>query len=244
MPCADVVARVVQTDACLLCPSNNSNSSIRSGNLTSCKCNPGYSGPDGRECQPCQRGTVKNFWGSGPCVLCAAGTLNNGTAQTVCEVCAANYFSNKSGSTACFACPISFYSAGNASNCSRCPEASTKADLPKGCPVLDDGGAMALAKAMAAAVSAAAAAAVAGAVVGGVAGGAGGGAGGGGGGGGGAIQLVEQVILWRTVVSKSATALWQLLSPVAQTSVNCETLHPSIICYPLAARAASVEPYL
>ena len=106
---------------------------------------------------------------------------------------------------------------------------------------------MALAKAMAAAVSAAAAAAVAGAVARGVAGGAGGGAGGGGGGGrggGGAIQLVEQVILWRTVVSKSATALWQLLSPVAQTSVNCETLHPSIICYPLAARAASVEPYL
>ena len=187
-----IVALSVQEEACQVCPFNNTNSYAGAGNLTGCKCNPGYTGPDGSECVACDAGEYKVSWGPMPCVSCAPGKFNSLSAKTVCDVCPANFFSNSnfsnmSGSTACVACPFSFYSLGNAFNCSRCP-ADTKAPatLPKGCAEIDDGGA-ALAAAMAATAAKAVAGAVAAAVAGSVAGGVGGG-------GAAVISLVEQVV--------------------------------------------------
>jgi N-acetylneuraminic acid mutarotase len=57
---------------CTLCNGNSSsaqNSTLRTG----CKCNPGYTGPDGGTCTPCASGFYKSDAGSANCTKCPDG---------------------------------------------------------------------------------------------------------------------------------------------------------------------------
>ena len=54
---------------CLSCPVN-SNSPSQSSVVTVCKCNVGYSGPDGDVCAPCAPGTYKDTIGPATCTSC------------------------------------------------------------------------------------------------------------------------------------------------------------------------------
>jgi len=53
-------------DTCIAC-GNNSDSAESSPSPTMCKCDPGFSGPNGGFCQPCQAGYFNLVGGSAPC---------------------------------------------------------------------------------------------------------------------------------------------------------------------------------
>jgi hypothetical protein len=86
---------------CVTCPSHTF-SNEGSNNLTLCKCNKGYTGPDGVECTACREGTYKTVNGSAECSLCARGKYSSGTAQifeAACQDCPDNTFTPREGST-------------------------------------------------------------------------------------------------------------------------------------------------
>ena len=78
---------------CTACPVN---SVIPDGGVqideASCKCDVGYTGPDGGSCQECPNGEIKDTIGSDPCVQCAAGKFSFGLAE--CKDCMENSHSN------------------------------------------------------------------------------------------------------------------------------------------------------
>ena len=132
---------------CNVCPSNHSNSSVvRSGNISDCKCESGYTGPDGGGCTACPVGTIKALQGPGPCADCPAGTYSNGTAASTCNFCIVNTFSNTTKASKCTPCSNfsydlndKYYSLGAAWNCSKCPLATEQGqDVPQGCPSFND----------------------------------------------------------------------------------------------------------
>jgi len=98
-PCTQCAAgtfvTAVAATACLVCP-EFSHSSMASEVITDCKCNAGYTGPDGGPCEACVWGTYKEVSGTAECSLCSAGKYLPASGQT-------------SGS-ACRACPIHSYS--------------------------------------------------------------------------------------------------------------------------------------
>ena len=98
-PCTQCAAgtfvTAVAATACLVCP-EFSHSSTASEVITDCKCNAGYTGPDGGPCEACVTGTYKEVSGTAECSLCPAGKYLPVMGQT-------------SGS-ACRACPVHSYS--------------------------------------------------------------------------------------------------------------------------------------
>ena len=92
--------------ACTSCPAN-SNSSVGSMVVTSCSCNPGYTGPNG-----------------GPCPACDAGKFKNASGSQACDVCAANTYS-ASGVLFCTACPFGFTSPNGSTVFSDCCDPNT-----------------------------------------------------------------------------------------------------------------------
>ena len=91
---------------CTSCPVN-SNSSVGSMLVTSCSCNPGYTGPDG-----------------GPCPTCDAGKFKNASGSQACDVCAVNTYS-ASGALFCTACPAGFTSPNGSTVFSDCCDPNT-----------------------------------------------------------------------------------------------------------------------
>ena len=81
------------------CPGNNSryacpsSSSVAAGSgtaLESCKCNAGFTGPDGGACTACASGTFKTTIGSQPCLNCPVDTYSGATgaiSATTCQGC-------------------------------------------------------------------------------------------------------------------------------------------------------------
>ena len=94
--------------ACLSCPVN-SNSPSQSSAVTACKCNVGYSGPDGDVCAPCAPGTYKDTIGPATCTSCPS------FSGDACMSCV---------STAMCAC-----TAYNSQNCTDCVSMSPPASL-------------------------------------------------------------------------------------------------------------------
>jgi hypothetical protein len=76
------------SSVCLACP-QNTNSLLRSSNITNCTCNKGYTGPDGMSCIACVAGKYKDVNGSSDCVECAAGKYSANMAQESEAACAA-----------------------------------------------------------------------------------------------------------------------------------------------------------
>ena len=89
--------------------------------LAECKCDPGYSGPDGKTCTACAPGEFKKEPGQASCVQCTAGThcacevdqialTTDKTSVcadpcTSCVACAAGYYQHQPGQPTCAACP-------------------------------------------------------------------------------------------------------------------------------------------
>ena len=92
--------------ACLPCPTDASAPAATSGMPTDCKCNAGYSGPDGVFCTACEAGKFKPANGSAPCTQCKAGKASPAMAAvgvSACVDCAADTYSN-SRMTNCLPC--------------------------------------------------------------------------------------------------------------------------------------------
>jgi hypothetical protein len=90
------------TATCTDCPVNM-NSPAGSTSANACRCNAGYTGPDGGPCSACGAGTFKASPGSAACGSCATGTYSSTAASTVCQGCPS--FSNSpAGSSAADQC--------------------------------------------------------------------------------------------------------------------------------------------
>jgi hypothetical protein len=162
---ADTYSTVVAAtfNTCEACP-RYTQSAVASGIITMCKCNAGYTGPDGVECTGCVAGKYKTSVGTLVCSNCAVNTFSTavnksdascttclsvttepsqslaGSAlQTDCK-CNMGY-SGSNGST-CIACPLGAFkpSVGDAT-CSICPSNTYQPELARtasthclGCP--------------------------------------------------------------------------------------------------------------
>jgi len=74
------------SNECISCLSN-SNSPSSSSDIVHCKCNAGYTGPDGSACTSCAAGKYKSITGSSPCTACASGTWYNGSEPYIPNRC-------------------------------------------------------------------------------------------------------------------------------------------------------------
>jgi hypothetical protein len=79
------------SEECKQCPTY-SNSPAASEELTDCKCNAGYSGPNGATCVVCAAGKYKNTVGDASCTTCPAGKYNAEARATACDNCAAGKY--------------------------------------------------------------------------------------------------------------------------------------------------------
>ena len=87
---------------CDSCP-QHATALIASSFLTDCKCNPGYTGPDGGTCEDCAVGKFKPENGSIPCTNCPFDTYLPYTAASLeneCVECAYNSITLQEGSDA------------------------------------------------------------------------------------------------------------------------------------------------
>ena len=76
---------------CTDCPAN-SGSAAGSWAVGGCKCNAGFTGPDGGSCEECPAGSYKEASGSGGCVECEVGTYSatsGATSKDTCTLCSA-----------------------------------------------------------------------------------------------------------------------------------------------------------
>ena len=114
---------------CVSCPTNSGGSCFGCSSLTSCKCYPGFYGPDGGVCTSCPSNSGASCIGcpqlagcmcdigftgpnGGTCTVCAAGTYKT-ISDVTCSACPANSGSSCSG---CYtsACPCNAgYTGGN-----------------------------------------------------------------------------------------------------------------------------------
>ena len=85
-------------ETCQECPANSA-SPEGSSAVGECKCNAGFTGPDGGSCEECLAGTYKEGSGSGECVECEVGTYSavpGASSKDACTLCSA-VSSSKSG---------------------------------------------------------------------------------------------------------------------------------------------------
>ena len=91
---------------CLACPSD-SNSPSLSDEITDCRCNVGYTGPDGGPCAACIAGKYKTQTGSATCTLCNAGQYSNqvgASSSGTCVNCPTGTYSNAVRAWPCSSC--------------------------------------------------------------------------------------------------------------------------------------------
>ena len=86
--CAAAQYSLQAAPVCTDCPSN-SNSPALSNKSTDCKCNTGYSGPDGEACSACEAGKYKAIKGHSDCLECPQHTYNPQTASNRSDACLA-----------------------------------------------------------------------------------------------------------------------------------------------------------
>jgi hypothetical protein len=92
-------------DTCQACP-ENSQSVAGSPAIASCKCNAGFSGPDGGTCLACEAGSYKATAGSLACTFCEVGFYS--TAEAAVSV------------ATCVACPSDSYSVEGSARIDQC----------------------------------------------------------------------------------------------------------------------------
>ncbi len=110
--------------ACSDCPSYTTTLLTGSDMLTDCKCEVGYTGPDGQECVECESNTFKNETGSGACYGCPEHSTTEITLGLFTEIeackCQAGFSGPDGGS--CVACgPGTFKGHVGSEACAPCP---------------------------------------------------------------------------------------------------------------------------
>ena len=113
---------------------------VKSGALEDCKCNKGYTGPNGGSCAGCLAGKYKAQTGAAACTDCAAGKYSNATAATsdVCQDCTPNTHSQAgSGNLSACGCNRGYH--GRDGNCDACAWGKFKSCLLYTSPSPRDG---------------------------------------------------------------------------------------------------------
>jgi alpha-tubulin suppressor-like RCC1 family protein len=110
---------------CVSCPAYSSTLAEGATRLEDCKCNPGFTGPDGTSCRPCDFGTYKSRFGDEACRKCRENSKTNDfeyIANQECE-CVQGYYNDADG--VCQRCPLNSYKdvVSNAA-CTPCPNRS------------------------------------------------------------------------------------------------------------------------
>lgn len=106
---------------CMACPAN-SQALQGSSQITDCKCNPGFYGPLGGPCTPCQTGKYAAVEGQASCTTCPANQDSplqsdeitdcacvlgyTGPNGGVCEQCALNTYKTTTGNHSCTSCEV------------------------------------------------------------------------------------------------------------------------------------------
>ena len=62
------------TAQCIACPAGSITEQIAADSVSDCRCNVGFTGPDGGPCSTCAAGSYKSTVGSAVCTTCPAGT--------------------------------------------------------------------------------------------------------------------------------------------------------------------------
>ncbi|NBV31792.1 MAG: hypothetical protein EBR93_04585, partial [Bacteroidetes bacterium] len=127
-PCQACVAGTYKSalgsEVCQLCPEDSDTDDVSGSTLISfCKCNIGYTGPDGGPCLACEIGKYKTVVGSHDCTSCPdfTNTPSTGSVAKIdcqcntgysgfdadkCTPCDPNTYKDTLGSDACSACPV------------------------------------------------------------------------------------------------------------------------------------------
>ena len=149
-----IASKASQCLACRRCP-EHTRSPVASEFRSNCTCVPGYTGPDGLQCEACAAGTYKNFNGSAACLSCTGGSdknlwshpasvgcmcnagymlANEAAGASVppderggvlCQACEAGKFKSGVGDHGCLQCEVGKYAAAGAAECSTCPPGSS-----------------------------------------------------------------------------------------------------------------------
>lgn len=104
---------------CTTCPANSYAATTANVDTTACKCNAGYTGPDGGPCVACEADTYKTESGDAACTPCAANSVSPAASTTEdacicdtgyelgtgCQACEAGHYKSVTGSAACTQCP-------------------------------------------------------------------------------------------------------------------------------------------
>jgi len=116
--------------SCLSCPANAYTEAEGATSITSCTCNPGYSGANGGVCTACPVGTYKDRAGASACIACNVNSTTVAAASTVSTHCRCKAGYTGLDGESCAACPVGQYKPeiGPAS-CSSCPTFSTTASV-------------------------------------------------------------------------------------------------------------------
>ena len=102
-----------QQGTCTSC-SADSTSRFGSTNVTDCKCNKGFTGPDGILCIACEGGEYKDVYGSATCVNCPQYSFSHVASDELVDcICNAGYTGPDGGP--CAACPPGSYKEVNGS---------------------------------------------------------------------------------------------------------------------------------
>ena len=125
-PPADCIASKFLTiegaaaDLCEPCPSN----SVSAAGATQCKCDVGYTGPDGGNCLACEAGKYKSSTGGDACATCSSYSVSLAGSDAAADCrCVAGYEGPDGG--ACVACDAGKFKVGAGSQpCSDCPAGS------------------------------------------------------------------------------------------------------------------------
>ena len=126
-------------DQCAACPTHSGTNSTGTVHEGECRCNAGYTGPDGAACTACPRGTFKAEAGMGPCTPCPAGKYTpesrapgQSSEASGCTACPAGTYSTSTqavGAQTCVLCPAGKYSATPGADwpgaCVECPPNSS-----------------------------------------------------------------------------------------------------------------------
>ena len=128
-------AGATNTSTCAACPAN-SNSLAESSNATACRCNAGWTGPNGGLCTQCGAGKFKALVGSVQCADCFAGKYSASEQATACTDCSAGKYSaafRAAHSSTCAECPANFISPAGSSAASQCHYWSLQGDTVDQC---------------------------------------------------------------------------------------------------------------
>eukprot|EP00960_Hanusia_phi_P062515 765174-Hanusia_phi.AAC.1 len=107
---------------CQRCLGYSSTKQSASTSFYNCTCPPGYTGPDGSECQACPVGYFKNHYGSSDCLQCTGNYSLQSDNQCLCNY---GYYWNDT-SLYCYICPNNTHqdAIGNIPTCQQCDDNS------------------------------------------------------------------------------------------------------------------------